>query len=255
VCRLCGDVAQDALESRCHHVFCRLCIQEYMESYSGDEDTQTCPVCHVLLSVDLTAPALEVDDEDMGKKGSIINRIDMTKWRSSTKIEALVEELSKLRAEDHTIKSLVFSQFTSFLDLIEWRLQNAGYHCVKLQGSMSPTQREATIKYFMTNPGCTVFLVSLKAGGVALNLTEASRVFLMDCWWNPGTEMQASDRVHRIGQARAVVIKRLVVENSIEERIIQLQKKKESMVAATIDQDDSSLQRLSQEDFSFLFQN
>lgn len=105
----------------------------------------------------------------------------------------------------------------------------------------------------MTNPECTVFLVSLKAGGVALNLTEASRVFLLDCWWNPSVEYQAADRVHRIGQTRPVIITRLVIENSIEARIIELQEKKSRMVKATIDRDDASLDQLSPDDFSFLF--
>lgn len=152
VCRLCEDEAQDAIRSRCHHVFCRLCIQEYIDSFAGGSDHQTCPVCHVPLSIDLTAPGLEIDEEAR-RQSSILNRIDMSAWRSSTKIEALMEELYKLRSKDCTIKSIVFSQFTSFLDLVHWRLNRAGFNPVKLQGNMSPTQREATINHV-----CYLFL-------------------------------------------------------------------------------------------------
>lgn len=103
VCRLCDDEAQDAIRSKCHHVFCRMCVQEYIDGAIG-EDNPVCPVCSVVLNIDLTAPALDVVDEDAFKRGSIVNRIDMSTWRSSTKIEALVEELWKLRSRDCTIK-------------------------------------------------------------------------------------------------------------------------------------------------------
>ena len=97
---------------------------------------------------------------------------------------------------------------------------------MKLDGHMTPTARAATIKRFSEDPEITVFLVSLKAGGVALNLTEASQVFIMDPWYNPAVEWQSGDRVHRIGQTRPVRITRLVIENSIESRIVELQAKK-----------------------------
>jgi DNA repair protein RAD16 len=238
VCRICDDEAQDAIRSKCHHVFCRICVQEYIEGAIG-QDGPVCPVCSVVLNIDLSAPALDVVDEDAFKRGSIVNRIDMSTWRSSTKIEALVEELWKLRSQDCTIKvrlrpcravadfkSIVFSQFTSFLDLIQWRLSRAGFNTVKLDGHMTPAARAATIKRFSEDHEITVFLISLKAGGVALNLTEASQVFIMDPWYNPAVEWQSGDRVHRIGQTRPVRITRLVIENSIESRIIELQAKK-----------------------------
>jgi DNA repair protein RAD16 len=178
VCRICDDEAQDAIKSNCHHIFCRLCVKDYIESCITDHPK--CPACNITLNVDLSAAALEVD-EVIVKKGNIINRINMETWRSSTKIEALVEELFKLRSSHATVKSLVFSQFTQFLELIGWRLRRAGFNCVKLDGSMSPSQRAATIERFSTDPDITVFLVSLKAGGVALNLTEASQVYIMVC--------------------------------------------------------------------------
>jgi DNA repair protein RAD16 len=86
----------------------------------------------------------------------------------------------------------------------------------------------------MTKPTVTVFLISLKAGGVALNLTEASRVFICDPWWNPAAELQAMDRIHRLGQRRPIRITRLIIENSIESRIVQLQEKKTALVESTV---------------------
>lgn len=116
----------------------------------------------------------------MVKKSSIINRIKMENWTSSSKIELLVHELHKLRSNNATHKSIIFSQFTTMLQLIEWRLRRAGITTVMLDGSMTPAQRQASIEHFMNNVDVECFLVSLKAGGVALNLTEASRVFIVD---------------------------------------------------------------------------
>lgn len=258
MCQLCDDEAEEPIESKCHHRFCRMCIQEYVESYSGEEKHLECPVCHIGLSIDLQQPALEVDEE-LFTKGSIVNRIKMGthggQWRLSTKIEALVEELYKLRLDRTTIKLIVFSQFTSMLDLVEWRLKRAGFETVKLSGSMLPQQRDNTIKHFSENTNVEIFLVSLKAGGVALNLTEASQVFLMDPWWNPSVEWQSMDRVHRIGQKRPIRITRFCIEDSIELKIIELQDKKANMIHATINHDDGAVNRLTPDDLQFLFMN
>lgn len=258
VCQICDDEAEEPIELKCHHKFCRMCVTEYTDSWSGDLKNLTCPVCHIGLSIDLQQPSLEVDEAEFSKQ-SIVNRIQMGShggdWRSSTKIEALVEELYKLRSDKHTIKSIVFSQFTSMLDLIEWRLKRAGFQTTKLQGSMSPQQRDNTIKYFMENTSVEVFLVSLKAGGVALNLCEASQVFLMDPWWNPSVEWQSMDRVHRIGQKRPIKITRFCIEDSIELKIIELQEKKANMIHATINSDDAAVSRLTPDDLQFLFMN
>ncbi|KAG7664624.1 RAD16 [[Candida] subhashii] len=258
MCQLCDDEAEEPIESKCHHRFCRMCAQEYVESFMADSSKLQCPVCHIGLSIDLEQPAIEVDEE-LFTKASIVNRIKMGahggEWRSSTKIEGLVEELYKLRSDKHTIKSIVFSQFTSMLDLIEWRLKRAGFQTVKLQGSMSPQQRDNTIRYFMENTEVEVFLVSLKAGGVALNLCEASQVFLMDPWWNPSVEWQSMDRVHRIGQRRPIRITRFCIEDSIESKIIELQEKKANMINATINQDDAAISKLTPDDLQFLFTN
>ncbi|KAB8349413.1 hypothetical protein FH972_023440 [Carpinus fangiana] len=249
VCNICDEPAEDAIKSRCRHEFCRSCVKDFVKSSDSEVD---CPRCHIALAIDLEQPEIEQDEENV-KKSSIINRIKMENWTSSTKIEMLVYDLWKLRSKKQTTKSIVFSQFTSMLQLIEWRLRRAGFNTVMLDGSMSPQQRQKSIEYFMTNTNVEVFLVSLKAGGVALNLTEASRVFIVDPWWNPAAEWQSADRCHRIGQRRPCVITRLCVEDSIESRIVMLQEKKAHMINSTVNKDDVAMDKLTPQDMHFLF--
>ena len=179
ICNICDEPAEEAIRSRCKHEFCRSCVKSYVQSCEGAGTEPDCPRCHIPLSIDWEQPDIE-QDEEMVKKSSIINRIKMENWTSSSKIEMLVYDLYKLRSKKQTLKSIVFSQFTSMLQLIEWRLRRAGFNTVMLDGSMTPIQRQRSIDYFMKNTDVEVFLVSLKAGGVALNLTEASRVFIVD---------------------------------------------------------------------------
>ncbi|KAH7087734.1 SNF2 family N-terminal domain-containing protein [Paraphoma chrysanthemicola] len=252
VCNICDEPAEDAVRSRCHHEFCRACVKDFMDTCEASGTDADCPRCHIALSIDFEQPELE-QDEDSVKKTSIINRIKMENWTSSTKIEMLVYDLYKLRSKKQTLKSIVFSQFTSMLQLIEWRLRRAGFNTVMLDGSMTPAMRQKSIDHFMTNPDVEVFLVSLKAGGVALNLTEASRVFIVDPWWNPAAEWQSADRCHRIGQKRPCVITRLCIEDSVESRMVALQEKKAAMIAGTVNNDKVAMDRLSPEDLQFLF--
>lgn len=179
VCSICDEAAEEAIRSRCRHDFCRQCAKNYVRSFEGMDGDADCPRCHIPLAIDFDQPDIE-QEEDHVKKSSIINRIKMEDWTSSTKIEMLIYDLYKLRSKKATHKSIVFSQFTSMLQLVEWRLRRAGFNTVMLDGSMSPVQRQRSIDYFMNNVDVEVFLVSLKAGGVALNLTEASRVFIVD---------------------------------------------------------------------------
>lgn len=175
ICCICDEPAEEAIRSKCKHDFCRECAKSYLHA----TDQPDCPRCHISLSIDLEQPEME-QDEVMVKKSSIINRIRMENWTSSSKIELLVHNLYRLRSDKASHKSIIFSQFTTMLQLIEWRLRRAGITTVMLDGSMTPAQRQASIKYFKENVDVECFLVSLKAGGVALNLTEASRVFIVD---------------------------------------------------------------------------
>ncbi|RZB76644.1 ATP-dependent helicase rhp16 isoform B [Glycine soja] len=163
------------------------------------------------------------------------------------------EEIRFMVERDGSAKGIVFSQFTSFLDLINYSLHKSGVSCVQLNGSMSLAARDAAIKRFTEDPDCKIFLMSLKAGGVALNLTVASHVFLMDPWWNPAVERQAQDRIHRIGQYKPIRIVRFVIENTIEERILKLQEKKELVFEGTIGGSSDALGKLTEADLRFLF--
>lgn len=150
----------------------------------------------------------------------------------SAKIEYLMEALPELVAEGHS--ALVFSQYTSFLDIIRTHLDAAGIAYSYLDGTMTAGGRAAAVEEF-TSGQTQVFLISLKAGGFGLNLTEADYCFVCDPWWNPAAEAQAVDRAHRIGQQRPVTVCRLVSANTIEERVVALQDRKRALFDAAID--------------------
>jgi SNF2 family DNA or RNA helicase len=149
---------------------------------------------------------------------------------SSSKVEALVEALENAAEDGH--KALVFSQWTSLLDLIEPVLSQVGIGFTRLDGSTR--DRAAVVEQFQSSDGPPVMLISLKAGGTGLNLTAADHVFLCDPWWNPAVEDQAADRAHRIGQERPVMIYRLVAADTVEERILELQQRKRSLGEAAL---------------------
>ena len=149
---------------------------------------------------------------------------------TSSKVELLVESLETVVSERH--KALVFSQWTSLLDLVEGPLAAAGVEHVRLDGST--VDRRGVVARFQDPQGPPVMLVSLKAGGTGLNLTAADHVFLMDPWWNPAVEDQAADRAHRIGQDKPVFVYRLVSENTVEERILALQDSKRRLADAAL---------------------
>jgi len=185
----------------------------------------------------------------------ILSRIDLSKFQSSTKIEALMEELHLMKEKDPSAKAIVFSQYVAFLDLLEHRLMVAGIRVVKLNGGMAAAAREVALKAYKEDPRIVVILISLKAGGVALNLTVASHIYLMDPWWNPAAEYQAIDRAHRLGQHKPIRAVRFVVRNTVEERILRLQDKKRLVFEGTVGGDAAALGQLSEEDLKFLFQN
>jgi SNF2 family DNA or RNA helicase len=164
------------------------------------------------------------------------------------KLDALIPELVSLR--DNGQKALVFSQFRTLLDILRPHLEAEGVGCAQLDGTTR--DREATVARFQADPGCSVLLVSLKAGGVGLNLTAAEYVFLLDPWWNPAAEAQAIDRAHRIGQTRAVFAYRLLARDTVEERIAELQQRKRLLAESVIRGDGAPLRDLSREDLDRL---
>jgi SNF2 family DNA or RNA helicase len=146
-------------------------------------------------------------------------------WETSSKLERLMGALEEAVLDVH--KALVFSQWTSLLDLVEPLLRAASIRFTRLDGSTR--DRGAVVEAFQAEGGPPVLLASLKAGGTGLNLTAADHVFLLDPWWNPAAEDQAADRAHRIGQDRPVIVYRMVAKDTVEERILALQEKKRSL--------------------------
>ena len=169
----------------------------------------------------------------------------------SPKIEFLIEQLQELFAEGHSV--LVFSQFTSFLDIVQEGLSQHGVPFSRLDGSTPVGKRKDLVEGFQGSLEPSVFLLSLKAGGRGLNLTKASYVFHLDPWWNPAVENQASDRAHRIGQARQVTITRILMRHSIEEKMMELKKRKLKLYRALLeDAEHDAGGSIGREDFEFL---
>lgn len=253
-CGLCHDPVEDPVVSSCAHVFCKSCLIEFSASLGQI----SCPTCSKPITVDFSANKDKMDLRTKStvkgfRSSSILNRIQLDDFQTSTKIEALREEIRCMIERDGSAKGIVFSQFTSFLDLIHYSLQKSGVNCAQLVGSMTMGARDTAIKKFTDDPDCRIFLMSLKAGGVALNLTVASHVFLMDPWWNPAVERQAQDRIHRIGQYKPIKIVRFVIENTIEERILKLQEKKELVFEGTVGGSSEAFGKLTEADMRFLF--
>jgi SNF2 family DNA or RNA helicase len=151
-------------------------------------------------------------------------------------------------------KVLIFSQFTSLLDLLEIPIQDAGYQYTRYDGSMSPVDRNASVEAFKHNPLCRVMLVSLKAGNAGLNLIAASQVIILDPFWNPYIAEQAIDRAHRIGQRRKVTVHHILVPGTVEDRICQLQEKKRELISSALDENaGKSVSRLGVRELGYLF--
>ncbi len=166
----------------------------------------------------------------------------------SAKLDTLIVRISDLIEENH--KALVFSQFTSLLALVRKELDQRGIVYEYLDGQTR--DRQACVRRFQSDEACPLFLVSLKAGGLGLNLTAADYVFILDPWWNPAVEAQAIDRAHRIGQTQHVFAYRLICENTVEQRIAQLQEKKKALADAIVEGQESLLASLTREDLEML---
>jgi superfamily II DNA or RNA helicase len=168
---------------------------------------------------------------------------------ASCKLEMLIPSISEVVREGH--KALVFSQFTSFLAIVRDRLEKEGITYEYLDGRTR--NRAAKVERFQTDTECPVFLISLKAGGLGLNLTAAEYVYLLDPWWNPAVEAQAIDRSHRIGQAQHVFAYRLICRGTVEEKILELQQKKRDLADAILSADNKGvIQSLTRDDLEFL---
>lgn len=179
----------------------------------------------------------------------LLNSPDMD-TDTAVKIEELIREI---RENAGINKVLVFSQFTEMLRVIQEAFNEAGISHCYLDGSTSLNQRREQVQQFTEDESIKAFLISLKAGGVGLNLTVADYVFLVDPWWNPAAEQQAIDRAHRIGQKRKVFAYKMICKDSVEEKILKLQEKKKMLADELIHEDSGFVKNLSRDDIEFLF--
>ncbi|KAI6031365.1 SNF2 family N-terminal domain-containing protein [Pisolithus microcarpus] len=239
-CPICLDVVETPLIiPRCMHQCCRDCIVGHLTACSERGEEGRCPTCSQgpvkeieLMEVVRSKNVLEEQSPffDSNKIQAAIS-LRRNDFRSSTKLDALLQNLRRLQDQDPYFRAIVFSQFTSFLSLISTALDRERLTWYRFDGTMDTKKRNAAITEFRQNERKPkILLISLKAGGVGLNLTTANHVFMMDCWWNTATEHQAIDRVHRLGQEKTVYVKHFIVEDTVEGRILQIQKRKTAIV-------------------------
>uniref|UniRef100_V5EWM6 DNA repair protein rad5 n=2 Tax=Kalmanozyma brasiliensis (strain GHG001) TaxID=1365824 RepID=V5EWM6_KALBG len=236
---------------RCMHSACKTCLVDYLRQCKERGEEGACPTCRVgpVDEGDLieairtrpatppgtpTSPAINVGG---GVPSTIYVRNNL---RSSTKVTALLNHLNAIRATEGPFKGVIFSQFTSFLDLLEPVLSRYRFRFLRLDGSTPQKVREKLLVEFQSSSTpadeTLLFLISLKAGGVGLNLTAANKIWLLDFWWNSSIENQAIDRVHRLGQTREVSVFRYLVKDSIENRILLIQKRKDMLIKHALKQ-------------------
>ncbi|KAH8703147.1 SNF2 family N-terminal domain-containing protein [Talaromyces proteolyticus] len=186
-------------------------------------------------------------------KRKYLRRIEKN-WETSAKIDKALEILEKLKGEGQGEKTIIFSQFTSLLDLLEVPISRKGWKYRRYDGSMRPSERNDSVLEFTDNPECDIMLVSLKAGNAGLNLVAASQVIIFDPFWNPYIEEQAIDRAHRLGQLRPVQIHHLLIQNTVEDRILALQDKKRELIEGALDENAAKqISRLGIRELKFLF--
>ncbi|KAF4954064.1 hypothetical protein FSARC_12231 [Fusarium sarcochroum] len=215
-CAICYDTPTDPVITTCKHVFCRNCILRAIQLQ------HKCPLCRNKLDENgLLEPAPEdAGDEDMA---------DFDADSQSSKTEAMLQIL-KATVRKEGSKVVVFSQWTSFLNIIEVQLKAEGIGYTRIDGSMKADKRDKAIEALDNDPNTRVMLASLAVCSVGLNLVAADTVILSDSWWAPAIEDQAIDRVHRLGQTRETTIFRLVMEGSVEERVLDVQGEKRELV-------------------------
>ncbi|KIX09936.1 uncharacterized protein Z518_01017 [Rhinocladiella mackenziei CBS 650.93] len=230
-CCVCLDSLKTPVITACAHTFCRDCIEKVIETQ------HKCPMCRAELADNgqLVEPAAGFGEGDEPI-------VDIDPETTSTKIEALVKVLKASEA-DPNVKTVVFSQWTSFLDLVQTQLLRHGLNFTRLDGKMNSTRRDTAIESLNTDPSCKIMLASLSVCSVGLNLVAANQVILADSWWAPAIEDQAVDRVHRLGQTRNCKVVRLVVEGTIEDEVLEIQAKKRKLASEAFGEKDGGKQR------------
>jgi len=281
-----------AVLTRCQHLFCLCCFRRAFDTawpQCPPDLTRPCSECQthllpgdaVVVDPNYVTPSIQrsTTTRTRGKREKQTGVSALQEFHPSTKIKALLLDLVEFsRANpysanynpellevqmmddkgnvDGVTKTIVFSQWTSMLDKIEDALTASSIRYDRLDGTMKREDRSRAIDALKIDPACEVLLVSLRAGGVGLNLTAAQRVYLMDPYWNPAVENQAVDRIHRLGQTKPVVTVKLIIEGSIEDKLLRVQRKKMDLANLTLGQKFLTKEQLMQsrlEDLQQLF--
>ncbi|KAI9051594.1 hypothetical protein LZ554_004638 [Drepanopeziza brunnea f. sp. 'monogermtubi'] len=246
-CPICSEEPMiEQTVTGCWHSACKKCLLDYITHQTDKGEEPRCFNCRELIN---SRDIFEVAKDDThpesidGKPRITLQRLGSN---SSAKIGALITSLKGVRRENLGTKSVVFSQFTSFLSLIEIALNRASIPFVRFDGSMAQKTRKAVIEEFTASNKGMVLLLSLRAGGVGLNLTMARRVYMMDPWWSFAVEAQAIDRVHRMGQTEEVKVCRFIVKESIEQKMLKIQDRKKFIASSLgmMSDEEKKLQRI-----------
>lgn len=259
----------DMVLTECGHCFCFGCIIEHIEFQEQKQLDPFCPNCRTIISKYrlFKLRSKETTKKDIRfytkcdlKDPSLNYKFQLYHYnpdRMSSKIEALLKHLNSLKTSHPGDKVVVFSQFSSYLDIIdnELSLHEDAFHVLKFDGRLNMQQRETLLANFnsIKTGKIVVLLLSLKAGGVGLNLTVSNRVFMMDPWWSPSIEDQAVDRIHRIGQVKDVKVVRFIVKNTIEIKMLKIQERKRKMgEAVEVEEEERRKHRI--EEIKMLFE-
>ncbi|CAO3651476.1 unnamed protein product [Mucor hiemalis] len=244
-CPICFESPESMIALPCMHITCRPCVMDYFQKKEEEGVAGECPVCRhgpilqsELLEIGVKSTDGATDNSESPAPDSQLQtkniKFNIRKavggFKPSSKMSAMIKHLRQYQSEG--LKTVVFSQFTSFLDLIGEALDYESIHFTRLDGTQTQSVREKVLANFSRpdENGASVLLISLRAGGVGLNLTCANRVIMMDPWWNFSIEAQAIDRVHRLGQSKEVIVTRFVMRDSVEERILEIQNRKHALV-------------------------
>lgn len=243
-CAVCFEEITEAsakINKRCHHSFCSDCLNNlFRTSYASNVK---CPLCRGPCEAsDLISGSelkrystVEKKEENVDIAQNVNEPQTDNGLEAGAKIVAFMKDLKSIPQEEKTV---AFSQFTAYLDVMEEKLKEEGWirgkHYQRLDGKSSLSQRKKMMEQFKQDDTCRLFLISLKAGGTGINLIAANNVFMMDIWWNIAVEMQAYDRVHRIGQTKEVRVMKLIAESSIEEKVLDLQERKQLLSKAAL---------------------
>jgi len=264
-CVICHDVLDHPVMTPCGHWFCCECITTWLESDAG---RRGCPYCRgTFKKEDLAEPEaplqlalLPADAEAQAAKDEEAAKPPMV----LSKLKALVEDLRQIQLRDPSVKCLIFSQFTTSIDWLKEGLTTAGFGYRTITGSMPQKQRAKAIDAFQSDPPTTVFLLSMRSGAVGINLTAANVVYMLEPCLDPSLEEQAIGRVHRMGQTRPVTVKRLLVADSVEERVVKVVKDRcrstagqastNSMGSGNAGALKTDRQKLKTEEWTYLFQ-